>query len=175
MTAPKPGPFHRRDASEAYLGDRSTRDGGYWRWCREQHADGRCSVKSEIFGVIDSIEGLEQYLVKATWERMRKDASRGRLRFGEHEDVAVIQRVPDLLELRVQVNPHHDEPAKRYLLRLYFAEPPSHPRLMLGLKFGRKPGAGDPDGVQDRHINEARRRYYEGMTNDYHWGIELES
>ena len=46
---------------------------------------------------------------------------------------------------------------------------------MLGLKFGRKPGDGDPGGVQDGHINEARSRYNEGMTNGYLWGIELES
>lgn len=174
MTVPKPGPRSARQGSDSYLGDRSTRRGGYWRWCRERSADGRCAVKAEIFKHLDAIEGQEQFLAKAMWDRMSRDATRGRLRFGERLDVADIQRAPHLLEMRLQVNPDSPVPAKRYLLRLYFAEPPAHQRLLLGLKFGRKPSAGDPDSVQDRHINEARYRYNDGMENSYSWGIELE-
>lgn len=130
-------------------------------------------MKNEIIAVLDSIPGQEKLLVQARWEQMVKAAERGRLRMGENSDVAVIQRVPDLLELRVQVNPHHDDPSQRHLLRLYFAEPPSHERLMLALKFGKKPSAGDPGGRQDIHINDARYRYERGAVGGRTWGLEL--
>lgn len=170
----KPGPHIGRRAEQvSYLGDRSTMHGGYWAYCRDR-ISGSCPVKSEIFAVLDSIPGQEKFLAKATWERLRTGAERGRLRMGERGDVAVIQRVPDLLELRVQVNPQHRDVGKRHLLRLYFAEPAGHERLLLALKFGRKPGSGDPGGRQDMHINEARHRYEDGSVKGHGWGIRLE-
>lgn len=170
----KPGPhIGRRAEQPSYLGDRSTLHGGYWGFCRER-SSGSCPVKAEIWNVLDSIPGQEKLLARATWERLAKGAERGRLRMGEREDVGVIQRVPDLLELRVQVNPHDDDLSKRHLLRLYYAEPPQHHRLMLALKFGKKPRAGDPGGRQDMHINEARHRYEDGSVNGHTWGIRLE-
>lgn len=154
---------------EPYLGDRSTRDGGVWGFARDD--TGSCQVENEIERVFDSIEGDEHYLASSLLDRMMSDAETGRLRFGEHEDIAVIQRVPDLLELRLQINPENKDLEKRFLLRLYFAEPPDVARLMLALKFGKKPRAGDPGGRQNRHINEARQRYDSGRSLAPKWGI----
>lgn len=167
---PLPGPWHGKSLHPKYLGDRSTQYGGEWNYCREFPAGG-CRVKNEIWAVLDAIPGIEGNLARSTLDRMMVDAEKGTLRFGEHEDVGVIQRVPDLLELRVQINPHDDSPANRHLLRLYFAEPPSDARLLLALKFAKKPSGADVDGVQDVAINDARYRYENGARNDYHWGI----
>jgi integrase len=60
-------------------------------------------VKAEIFKHLDAIEGQEQFLAKAMWDRMTRDATRGRLRFGERLDVVDIQRAPHLLEMRLQI------------------------------------------------------------------------
>lgn len=128
-------------------------------------------MKSEIWGVLDAISGIEGTLAKSRLDRMLVDAEKGTLRFGEHDDVGVILRVPDLLELRLQINPHDDVVSNRYLLRLYFAEPPDESRLLLALKFARKPGGSDVDGVQDMAINGARYRYENGARNDFRWGL----
>lgn len=170
----RPGPHLFQAASPTgYLGDRSTRDGGYWCWCRDRDGGG-CKSKAEAWTVLDSIQGQDKFLARSMWDRMYRDATQGKLRFGEKHDVSVIQRVPDLLELRLQVNPDHKDLNRRHVLRLYFAEPPNHPRLMLALKFGKKPRGEDSGGRQDRHINDARHRYLDGQQHGFLWGVELQ-
>ena len=163
----------RPQARAGELGDRSTRFGGYWRWCRDRPAGG-CSPRRELFRVLDSIEGNARVLAESRWERMYLDASHVKLRFGPTEDVGLIVRKPDLLEMRLQVNPRHRDPAKRSILRLYFAEPDSHSRLLLALKFGKKPAGEDVGGTQDRHINDASHRLKDGQVNNWGWGIAPE-
>jgi hypothetical protein len=171
-----PGPHlysedsNRPQAESGQLGDRSTRHGGYWRWCRDR-PNGGCSVKNEFNRVLDSIEGNAGVLAESRWERMYEDASKGKLRFGPKEDVGLVLHRPDLLEMRLQVNARHRDPQQRAILRLYFAEPRSHDRLLLALKFAKKPAGNDVAGTQDRHIREASRRLIDGQVNNYGWGI----
>jgi hypothetical protein len=163
----------RSQAAPGQLGDRSTRFGGYWRWCRDRPSGG-CSARNEIFQVLDSLDGIDGHLAESRWERMYLDASKGKLRFGPKLDVGLIPRVPELLEMRLQVAPRHRDPRKRVVLRLYFAEPQEHPRLLLALKFGKKPGGEDTGGTQDRHINDAYFRLREGRRNGRAWAIAPE-
>lgn len=103
------------------------------------------------------------------WHR----ATLGALKLGKHDDVGEIRRKPPiLLELRVQINPEAAEAAKRFLLRLYFAEPKDHPKLMLALHFARKPSGEDRDGAQDRQISVAHGRHCRGQQNSFDWGLE---
>lgn len=161
---PIPTPPRRRPDP---LGQRATRTGGKWEWPRD--ATGGCREKATAMRVLDRIEGQEKLLVRATYDRLLRDAERGRLRFGAGKDVAALTTKPWLLELRVQVNPSHKDVSRRHLLRLYFAEPSVLPAVLLALRLTPKPRAGDPAGTQDRHIREANQTYEAGA--DRCWGI----
>lgn len=163
----------RPQANAGDLGDRSTRFGGYWRWCRDRPSGG-CAARSELYNVLDSIQGNAGVLAESRWERMYADASLGKLRFGPKEDVGLVIHRPNLLEMRIQVNPRHRDPTKRAILRLYFAEPADQERLLLALKFAKKPAGEDVAGTQDRHIRDASFRLTDGQENDWGWGIAPE-
>jgi len=130
-------------------------------------------VASERDAVISGISSpVWAEFARARYEEMWDRATRGELVFGRHEEVGeIVHRPPNLLEMRVQLNEQAAEPKNRYLLRLYFAEPPEHDRLLLALHFARKPSAGDPAGTQQRQIREAAWRYNEGSKSNYAWGI----
>lgn len=149
------------------LGLRATKTGGTWEWPRD--TSGGCKEKASAMRVLDRIDGQEKLLVRAMYDRLLRDAERGRLRFGARKDVSTLVTKPWLLELRVQVNPGHKDVGRRHLLRLYFAEPQSLPSILLALRLTPKPRAGDPDGTQDRHIREANQTYESGEHR--RWGI----
>lgn len=143
-------------------GLRASQDGGYWQFYRDP--DGRAVVSLEVWELTDKIGTDDALMLKAEIRQKMEAAKAGRLRFGEKEDVSSIWREPDLCELRLGHVSFDEEEPSGYKHRLYFAEPPQVQRLMLGLKFARKPATKAGLEHQDEHIDCASKRYIEGVS-----------
>ena len=148
-------------------GLRAAQDGGYWHFYR--NPNGGAVVAQEVWELTDGEGTDDAKMLKAEIKQKMEDARDGTLRFGEKEDVSGIWREPDLCELRLgHVSFDEDEPAG-YKYRLYFAEPPQEQRLLLGLKFARKPATAAGLDDQNEHIVCASNRYIEGVMR--RWGL----
>ncbi|MGV2950691.1 hypothetical protein ACNPM8_01805 [Glutamicibacter sp. AGC46] len=149
---------------------RSTRSGGEWHHCRLP-PDGICPTHPEIDRSFNNVPVAVRELVRAQFESKWDRAIKGDLKFGSKDDVGeVFTRPPVLFEMRVNHGARESRQQRRFLFRLYFAEPIDLTGVMLALKFGRKPGDGDTQGVQQSHIEEAGERFREGLKDDYLWG-----
>lgn len=168
-------------------GDRSTRYGGEWRLCRAP--GGRCEIQSEFGTVIDRLPEAYADLAEEQFSILWEKAQRGKLNaaypYYEMRTLGTEPQPPTdlaskgvlppvLLEIRLQINETDPDPKNQILIRLYYAEPESFNRLILAIHFARKPGGGDPGGVQQDQIITAGQRYYNGLRKDYNWGILAE-
>lgn len=92
----------------------------------------------------------------------------GALRVGDDFKPVVSQ--PDIFELVFSFTGLAEDP--RVELRLYWAEPPTHPGYLVALAFHRKDLAGTDDEIreaQNQVMLEAQRRYDYGRSAK--WGI----
>lgn len=178
--------FPRRARFEP--GDRSTRYGGVWHLCRAP--GGRCEIQSEFGTVIDRLPEAYADLAEEQFGILWEKAQIGKLNAAHpYYEMRTLKTEPQpppelaakgvlppvLLEIRLQINETDPEPENQILLRLYYAEPEGFDRLMLAIHFARKPGGGDPGGVQQEQIMLAGRRYYNGLKKDYNWGYPSSS
>lgn len=170
MSIPTPSQVFPSKIQVLNLPIRSTKNGGKWHMSRIP-IDGSCPTRPEIDKSMKNLSETVRDLISARFQSMWDRAIKGDLTFGATEDVGEIHTCPPVLfEMRVNHNPNARKEQQRLLYRLYFAEPVALPGVMLALKFGRKPGDGDPTGVQQGHIEEAGDRFNDGNTDDYLWG-----
>lgn len=134
---------------------------------------GSCPTYSEIDTAFHNLPEAVREIIRAQFELKWDKATKGELIFGAKEDVGeVITRPPILFEMRVNHGASETRVLRRFLYRLYFAEPTDLPRVMLALKFARKPGDGDPSGIQQSHIVQAADRFKSGLADNYNWGYD---
>lgn len=147
--------------------------GGTWHDALEAPEFIKCPVATETRAILGSLQGDDLTDAKSQLKYYVEAASAGTLTFEEPAAAGELPSYPDLLEIRVQVNPEHADVEKRHLLRLYYAEPPDFPYVLLALMFARKPRGGDRDGVQTRQIRTAQGRYQRGRRGGATWGLTL--
>ena len=165
---PEPDAAGEPDKRGAYRCSNGT--GGFWHYACEPPEGTPSAVAREIQNVIRSIPEPWQTWAIAEFEDRFERATQGRLTFDDPVEVKELN-MPPLLELRVQPDPEATAASDQYVLRLYFCEPESVPKLLLALKFGQKPSKGDPHGKQEMHIREAAGRYERGQRGGYLWGM----
>lgn len=150
--------------------------GGTWFDAKEAPEFKHCPVAREITQIMDALEATDEDAhleAKSQLKRFIRQAREGALTFDDPPAAGELPKYPDMLEIRVQVNPDHPDVSKRHLLRLYYAEPPEHEHVLLALHFARKPRGQDRDGVQTRQIKTAQWRYTSGNRDGATWGLSL--
>ena len=178
-TPPKPNPAlwqNRQSSSRLSPRDRyrsTNGHGGTWFDAWEAPDFIKCPVVEETRAILGSLEGDDLVEAKSQLKHYVADARAGTLTFEDPAAAGELPRFPDMLEIRVQVNPDHEDVGKRHLLRLYYAEPPDFDHVLLALMFARKPRGGDPDNVQTGQIRAAQGRYERGRRGGATWGLDL--
>lgn len=181
---PKPGP-HLHSASIVAPSEapdqnhranryRSTNGtGGTWVDAWEAPDFAKCPVAEETRKILGSLTGDDLADAKAQLKEYTSRAAAGTLPFEEPAAAGELPAFPDMLEIRVQVNPDAEDVSRRHLLRLYYAEPPDFEQILLALMFARKPRGEDRDAVQTRQIRQAQGRYIRGRRHGATWGLKL--
>lgn len=145
-----------------YPGCRATRDGGTWEPFRD---DFQRAVCAQELNALTKHSDDERIMLRQELAEMMNAASAGQLRFGEGEDVDYMRREPNMLELRLTAHtfdPVSEDGSKDengYKFRLYFAEPPIKPLMLLALKFAKARRTQEGLTEQDGHVDEASERY----------------
>lgn len=165
---PRPAPTPPKDLYRSTNGQ-----GGTWFDAKEAPDFLTCPVAAETVAILGSLEGDDLAEAKSQLKHYVEAARTGTLTFEDPPAAGELPRFPDMLEIRVQVNPEHENVERRHLLRLYYAEPPDFEPVLLALMFARKPRGGDPDGVQSGQIRVAQGRYERGQRRGATWGLSL--
>lgn len=115
--------------------------------------------ESELqMGLLDPIPTMQQHLdALGQFDSLKRRAANGQLRVGtvSPTPAKVMKRVPYVIELIPLLTGRGPRPR---LFRLYYAEPASVQGALLPLVLSTKPNSDDPDGEQDKSIDEAGHR-----------------
>jgi len=132
-------------------------------WHNYQATDRTQVVAAEIDQCYVGLTPIEKVMRQVELRERLVDAASGTLTRGSK--LKKVRSQPDLWEIRWKFD--------GVPWRMYHAEPPSEPNLLLALKFHRKVVSGTQFSIrrkQNRQMSEAAERYKSGQG--YRWGID---